>query len=170
MRSRPTASTPSCRSFRNIRGRRVTNAPFAILRARVESMASDNEELDPMVSEALRDILTRVGDKWTIVTLTALGNRRMRLRDLHRAIEGVSQRMLVVTLRNLERDGVVLRVAYPTVPPRVDYELSQLGRSLRAVLKPVGAWVLKNRSVIEEARRQFDQRTQPVMARALTQK
>ena len=131
---------------------------------------SDNEELDPVVAEALRDILTRIGDKWTIVTLTALGNRRMRLRDLHRAIDGVSQRMLVVTLRKLERDGLVLRIAYATVPPRVDYELSRLGRSLRAALKRVGGWVLSNRSVIEEARRQFDERMEPMMGRAPTQK
>ena len=75
-----------------------------------------------------------------------------------------------MTLRNLERDGLVLRVVYPTVPPRVDYELSQLGRSLRAVLNPVGGWVLQNRSGIEEARRQFDEGTELLMARALTQK
>lgn len=74
------------------------------------------------------DILARVGDKWTILLLMAIGDRRMRFGELHRAINGISQRMLTVTLRNLERDGILIRTVYPTIPPRVEYELSDRGR------------------------------------------
>jgi DNA-binding HxlR family transcriptional regulator len=78
------------------------------------------------------DILARVGDKWTILLLMAIGERRMRFGELHRAINGISQRMLTVTLRNLEHDGILIRTVYPTIPPRVEYELSSL-RSPRSV-------------------------------------
>lgn len=104
----------------------------------------------------VREILSRVGDKWTFVILAALRERCMRFNDLHRAIDGISQRMLVVTLRHLERDGFVARTVYPTVPPRVEYELSERGRSLRDVLQPVEAWTWENLPTIEESRRRFD--------------
>ncbi|PZV37179.1 winged helix-turn-helix transcriptional regulator [Mesorhizobium kowhaii] len=90
------------------------------------------------------DFLERVGDKWTILLLMVLGDRRMRFGELHRAINGISQRMLTVTLRNLERDGVLIRTVYPTIPPRVEYELSDRGRSLKLALAPVGKWVMEN--------------------------
>jgi DNA-binding HxlR family transcriptional regulator len=98
------------------------------------------------------DILARVGDKWTILLLMVLGDRRMRFMELHRAINGISERMLTVTLRNLEHDGVLIRTVYPTVPPRVEYELSERGRSLKLVLAPIGNWVLENQTEIEETR------------------
>jgi DNA-binding HxlR family transcriptional regulator len=100
-------------------------------------------------------ILARVGDKWTILLLTALGDRRMRFKELHRAIDGISQRMLTVTLRHLEEDGLITRTVYPTIPPRVEYELSERGRSLKRALAPVGQWVLDNQDGIEESRGQF---------------
>jgi DNA-binding HxlR family transcriptional regulator len=98
------------------------------------------------------DILARVGDKWTILLLMAIGDRRMRFGELHRAIDGISQRMLTVTLRNLEHDGILIRTAYPTIPPRVEYELSDRGRSLKLALAPIGQWVMENRTGIEESR------------------
>jgi DNA-binding HxlR family transcriptional regulator len=98
------------------------------------------------------DILARVGDKWTILLLMAIGDRRMRFGELHRAINGISQRMLTVTLRNLEHDGILIRTAYPTIPPRVEYELSDRGRSLKLALAPIGQWVMENRTDIEESR------------------
>jgi DNA-binding HxlR family transcriptional regulator len=98
------------------------------------------------------DILARVGDKWTILLLLAIGDRRMRFGELHRAINGISQRMLTVTLRNLEHDGILIRTAYPTIPPRVEYELSDRGRSLKLALAPIGQWVMENRTDIEESR------------------
>jgi DNA-binding HxlR family transcriptional regulator len=97
------------------------------------------------------DILARVGDKWTILLLMALGDRRMRFGELHRAINGISQRMLTVTLRNLEHDGILIRTVYPTIPLRVEYELSDRGRSLKLALAPIGKWVMENQTDIEEA-------------------
>jgi DNA-binding HxlR family transcriptional regulator len=98
------------------------------------------------------DILARVGDKWTILLLMALGDRRMRFGELNRAINGISQRMLTVTLRNLEHDGILIRTVYPTIPPRVEYELSNRGRSLKLALAPIGKWAMANQTDIEEAR------------------
>jgi DNA-binding HxlR family transcriptional regulator len=83
----------------------------------------------------------------------ALGNRRMRFGELHRAINGISQRMLTVTLRNLEHDGILTRTAYPTIPPRVEYELSDRGRSLKLALAPIRKWALENQTDIEKARK-----------------
>lgn len=97
------------------------------------------------------DILARVGDKWTILLLMAIGDRRMRFGELHRAINGISQRMLTVTLRNLEHDGILIRTVYPTIPLRVEYELSDRGRSLKLALAPIGKWVMENQTDIEEA-------------------
>ena len=97
------------------------------------------------------DILARVGDKWTILLLMALGDRQMRFGELNRAINGISQRMLTVTLRNLEHDGILIRTVYPTIPPRVEYELSDRGRSLKLALAPIGKWVMENQTDIEEA-------------------
>jgi DNA-binding HxlR family transcriptional regulator len=98
------------------------------------------------------DILARVGDKWTILLLMAIGDRRMRFGELQRAINGISQRMLTVTLRHLEHDGILIRTVYPTIPPRVEYELSDRGRSLKLALAPIGKWVMENQTDIEEAR------------------
>jgi DNA-binding HxlR family transcriptional regulator len=97
------------------------------------------------------DILAQVGDKWTILLLMAIGERRMRFGELHRAINGISQRMLTVTLRNLEHDGILIRTVYPTIPPRVEYELSDRGRSLKLALAPIGKRVMENQTDIEEA-------------------
>jgi DNA-binding HxlR family transcriptional regulator len=104
------------------------------------------------------DFLARAGDKWTIPLLMAIGDRRLRFGELHRAITGISQRMLTATLRNLEHDGVLIRTVYPTTPPRVEYELSDRGRSLKLALAPIGKWVIENQTVIEETR----ERQEPV--------
>jgi DNA-binding HxlR family transcriptional regulator len=101
------------------------------------------------------EILARVSDKWTILLLVVLGDRRMRFNELHRAINGISPRMLTVTLRNLEHDGILIRTVYPTIPPRVEYELSDRGRSLKLALAPIGKWVIENQTDIEKARAQI---------------
>src|SRR3981081_2340576 len=98
------------------------------------------------------DILARIGDKWTILILMAIGIRRMRFGELHRAVNGISQRMLTVTLRNLEHDGILTRTVYPTIPPRVEYELSDRGRSLKLALAPIGKWGMENQTDVEKAR------------------
>ena len=97
------------------------------------------------------EFLARVGDKWTIPLLSAMGDRRMRFGELYRAVDDISQRMLTVTLRNLEGDGIVIRTVYPTIPPRVEYELSDRGRSLKLALAPIGKWVLESQTGIEAA-------------------
>ena len=118
-------------------------------------MAKINEHLTGDC-RPIAHILARVGDKWTILLLNVLGDDTMRFKDLHRAVPGISQRMLTVTLRNLERDGLVKRTIYPTIPPKVEYALSDRGRSLRCALVPIAEWVTQNRDRIEESQQQFD--------------
>src|SRR5467141_1598152 len=114
-------------------------------------MSTEPQQL-PADCRRAGDILARLGDKWTILLLMVLGNRRMRFTELHRTINGISERMLTVTLRNLEHDGILIRTVYPTIPPRVEYELSDRGRSLKLALAPVGKWVMENQAGIEETR------------------
>ncbi|MBU3889731.1 MULTISPECIES: winged helix-turn-helix transcriptional regulator [Methylosinus] len=101
-------------------------------------------------------ILSRIGDKWTVLVVESLGNGPLRFNELRRRIGGISQRMLTLTLRAAERDGFVTRTVFPTIPPRVDYELTPLGRSLREPLHRLGDWALENVETIEESRRRFD--------------
>ncbi len=105
---------------------------------------------------AISEILSRIGDKWTVLVVSMLGNGPMRFNELRREIGGVSQRMLTLTLRGLERDGLVSRTVYPTVPPRVDYELTKLGRSLLEPIVGIAAWARTNRAKIEHARETYD--------------
>ena len=124
---------------------------FMAYRPYVCCMSTEPKRL-PADCRRAGDILARLGDKWTILLLMVLGDRRMRFTELHRAINGISQRMLTVTLRNLEHDGILIRTVYPTIPPRVEYELSDRGRSLKVALAPIGNWVMENQNDIEEAR------------------
>ena len=105
----------------------------------------------------VRDVLAQIGDKWSLLVLIALQDGRCRFSELLRTIPDISQRMLTKTLRSLERDGLVLRIVTPTVPPRVDYELTPLGVSLVETLKPVADWSLGHRGEIARARAEFDQ-------------
>ena len=86
---------------------------------------------DVTVCHAVSDVLSRVGDKWTVLVVELLSNGPMRFNELRRLIGNISQKMLTTTLRALERDGLVTRTVYPTIPPRVDYKLTDLGRELR---------------------------------------
>jgi DNA-binding HxlR family transcriptional regulator len=107
---------------------------------------------------AVREVLNRVGDKWSVLLVVLLGNGPKRFSELRRAIEGISQRMLTLTLKGLERDGLVTRTVYPTVPPRVEYQLTTQGRTL---LEPIGAlakWAEQNREKIQASRERFDVR------------
>jgi DNA-binding HxlR family transcriptional regulator len=102
------------------------------------------------------DVLSRIGDKWTVYVVRLLSDGTMRFNEIKRAIPAISQRMLTLTLRGLERDGLVVRTVYPTIPPRVDYELTELGRTLIATLSALGDWALSNRAKVEKARTAFD--------------
>jgi DNA-binding HxlR family transcriptional regulator len=111
---------------------------------------------DPTDCRAVSEVLSRVGDKWTVLVVATLGDGPKRFSQLRRALGSISQRMLTLTLRALERDGLVTRTVFPTVPPRVDYELTGLGRSLLDPVNALSLWARKNRPCIEEARRRFD--------------
>ena len=104
----------------------------------------------------LGEILSRVGDKWTIFVVGLLSKRSMRFNELRRTVGGISQRMLTLTLKGLERDGLVTRTVYPTIPPRVDYELTAIGRTLIGPLQALQAWSTENRPAIETARAKHD--------------
>ena len=110
----------------------------------------------PEDCRAASEVLARVGDKWTVLVVSTLGDGPRRFNELRRALGSISQRMLTLTLRGLERDGLVTRTVFPTVPPRVDYELTDLGRSLLEPVKGLGAWALTHRPHIQEARKRFD--------------
>lgn len=105
---------------------------------------------------AVSEILSRVGDKWTVLVVTSLGERPHRFSELRRALGSISQKMLTTTLRNLERDGFVTRTVYPTIPPRVDYALTELGRELLDPVQALGNWARENRHRVDAARRDFD--------------
>jgi DNA-binding HxlR family transcriptional regulator len=105
---------------------------------------------------AISEVLARVGDKWTVLVVNLMGSGPKRFSEIKREVGGISQRMLTLTLRALERDGLVTRTVTPSIPPRVDYELTDLGRSLLAPVQALGAWALSNRESIEQARRRFD--------------
>jgi len=105
---------------------------------------------------AVSEVLARVGDKWTVLVVSALGDGPKRFNELRRALGSISQRMLTLTLRALERDGLVTRTVFPTIPPRVDYELTKLGRSLLDPVSELGLWARRNRAAIAEARQHFD--------------
>ena len=107
---------------------------------------------------AVNTVLARIGDKWSVLIVAILGGGPKRFNEIKRMVGGISQRMLTLTLRGLERDGLVTRTVFPTVPPRVDYELTALGRSLWRPVEALGAWARANQVEIEAARRRFDAR------------
>lgn len=110
---------------------------------------------------AVSAVLQRVGDKWTVLVVSMLGDGPMRFNELRHAIGGISQKMLTTTLRNLERDGFVTRTVFPTIPPRVDYELTGLGRELLVPVTALGDWARANIDRISSARDRFDAKAQP---------
>ena len=115
---------------------------------------SDKHEPDDC--RAVSETLARIGDKWTVLVVELLSDGPMRFNEMRRTINGISQRMLTLTLRGLERDGLVTRTVFPTIPPRVDYELTKLGRTLREPLGAIADWVRTHRPAMEQARKIFD--------------
>jgi len=115
---------------------------------------------DPMspVCQTISALLQRIGDKWTVLVVNTLAEGSKRFNELRREIPSVSQRMLTLTLRNLERDGLVSRAVTPSIPPRVDYALTPLGRSLHEPVNALAQWALDNVEAIHEAQTAFDER------------
>ncbi|GAB2738303.1 winged helix-turn-helix transcriptional regulator [Kitasatospora kifunensis] len=112
---------------------------------------------DPSEDCGVRDVLDRLGDKWSVQVLVELSRGVRRFRELQRAIPGdISQRMLTLTVRRLERDGMVRRTVHATVPPQVDYELTELGRSLAGLIRTMSDWSAEHHEAIVEFRRDWD--------------
>src|ERR1700742_1561976 len=107
---------------------------------------------------AVVSVLARVGDKWSVLLIMMLDDGPKRFNELKRMIGGISQRMLTLTLRGLERDGLITRTVFPTIPPRVDYELTDLGRGLAKPVQALGQWAFEHKQEIESARMKFDGR------------
>ena len=105
---------------------------------------------------ATRQILTRVGDKWSVLTVVLLGEAPLRFNELRRALDGISQRMLTSTLRGLERDGLVKRTVHPTNPPQVEYALTPLGETLLEPVRVLAVWAQAHRAEVMQARAAFD--------------
>ena len=101
------------------------------------------------------EILHQIGGKWTVLIITRLGDGPQRFGELKRMIGGISQKVLTSTLRDLEMDGFVTRTVTPSIPPRVDYELTELGRDLLGPLRSISQWAMENRPKVLDARRQY---------------
>ncbi|MBM7783895.1 winged helix-turn-helix transcriptional regulator [Tenggerimyces flavus] len=124
--------------------------------AELASVASDPD--DHRRACKARDILDRIGDKWSLLVIRRLSNETVRFTELRRDVTGISQRMLTATLRGLERDGIVSRTVHPVVPPRVDYALTELGQTLLASVCTLVSWSYDHSDQIDEARSAYDQR------------
>ena len=126
-----------------------------------EDLASDPRGQLRLSPCATHEVLARLGDKWTILVLSLMaiapGNRR-RFSEIRYGVAGISQRMLTLTLRHAERNGLVIRHYFPEVPPRVEYELSELGKSMKEPLEVFSGWIRSNWPAIEQARKEFDER------------
>ena len=108
----------------------------------------------------ITQVLSRIGDKWAVLVIIMLSERKYRFNELKRGIDGISQRMLTLTLRNMERDGLVTRTVTPSIPPRVDYELTDVGASLAEPVQILGEWAFQNLGRIADARASYDARAE----------
>ncbi|MFN3503163.1 MAG: winged helix-turn-helix transcriptional regulator [Allorhizobium sp.] len=118
------------------------------------------DNYDPNKCQTVSEMLARLGDKWTVLVIMMLGDGPQRFSDLKRSVVGISQRMLTLTLRALERDGIVERTVHPTVPPKVEYALTDLGRSFGEPIRALGGWVFTHHERIQTARAEFDLRNE----------
>ena len=112
----------------------------------------------PGQCQVANDVISLVGDKWSVLVVSRLGQGTLRFSEIKRAVDGISQKMLTTTLRGLERDGYVTRTVFPTVPPRVDYELTPLGFELLEPVAALGNWAVANHARVLAARRAYDDR------------
>ena len=117
---------------------------------------TDVTAVDHSKCRRVTPVLNRVGDKWSMQVVMQLADGPCRFTELKRALDGVSQRMLTLTLRGLERDGLITRHVTPIIPPRVDYELTELGNSLREPVRALGAWALEHIDCIWAAQQRYD--------------
>jgi DNA-binding HxlR family transcriptional regulator len=121
-----------------------------------ETGGFDMKDPSNPVCRTISTLLARIGDKWTVLVVSTLGEGSKRFNELRREIPSVSQRMLTLTLRNLERDGLVSRAVTPTIPPRVDYALTELGCSLLTPVNALSQWALDHVEKIHAAQSRYD--------------
>jgi len=134
---------------------RFTEQQIAL--AKAYAAAQPPENLDPRIEALVNDLIDRVADKWTMLILEVLTEKgELRFTRLGELVQGISQKMLTQTLRNMERDGLVRRTIHPVVPPKVEYKLTGLGLSLGAAFCGVWVWAAENLEDVEQARRDFD--------------
>jgi DNA-binding HxlR family transcriptional regulator len=131
--------------------------PEQISAAKAYASQTPPDDLDPRVEALVNDLIGRVADKWTMLILEVLAQKgELRFTRLSECVEGVSQKMLTQTLRQMERDGLVTRTVHAVVPPKVEYKLTPLGMSLGAAFCGVWVWAAENLTRVEQARREFD--------------
>jgi len=123
-------------------------------------VTTESPLIDHTDCRKVSQILSRIGDKWSVLVVMLLRGGPRRFNEIKRMVGGVSQRMLTLTLRGLERDGLVTRTMFPTIPPRVDYELTDLGRSLSEPVLALGSWAQAHLAEIDAARERFDRRAE----------
>ncbi|KEQ53148.1 winged helix-turn-helix transcriptional regulator [Sphingobium chlorophenolicum] len=134
-------------------------APHEIAEAEAFIEANPEAPLDPRIERLVNDLIGRIADKWTLLVLELLEEKgTLRFTRIAQQVEGISQKMLTQTLRQMERDGLLTRTVHPVVPPRVDYALTPLGNSLSAAFCGVWVWAERNLEAVEDSRRRFDTR------------
>ncbi|MGB3718426.1 MAG: helix-turn-helix domain-containing protein [Hyphomicrobiaceae bacterium] len=121
-------------------------------------MEPSEKPVVPLQCQMVNDIISLIGDKWSVLIVVLLGSGKKRFSEIKRSVDGISQKMLTVTLRGLERDGYVSRTVYPTIPPRVEYELTDLGRDLLVPIRALGEWALANHDRVIRNRKAYDTR------------
>jgi DNA-binding HxlR family transcriptional regulator len=132
-------------------------SPQQVGAAKAHAAMTPPEDLDPRIEALVNDLIGRVADKWTMLILEVLAEKgELRFTRLSESVEGVSQKMLTQTLRQMERDGLVTRTVHAAVPPKVEYKLTALGLSLGAAFCGVWVWAAENLTRVEQARREFD--------------
>ena len=134
-----------------------------IAAAKVYAASTPRADLDPKIEALVNDLIGRVADKWTMLVLEVLAEKgELRFTRLSELVEGISQKMLTQTLRQMERDGLITRTVHPVVPPKVEYKLTHLGLSLGAAFCGVWVWAAENLNQVEQARREFDGKAKAV--------
>lgn len=132
----------------------------AVATAVTQRIPPPPEVIDPRVEGLVTELIGRVADKWTMLVLEALTEHgTVRFTRLGKLVEGISQKMLTQTLRQMEREGLISRTVYPVIPPKVEYDLTELGSTLSAAFCGVWIWADQNLEKVEAARRAFDERT-----------
>lgn len=128
-----------------------------IRQAKIHAALTPPVDIDPRIEALVNELIGRVADKWTLLILEVLEKQgELRFTQLGKLVDGISQKMLTQTLRQMERDGLVIRTVYPVVPPKVEYRLTALGLSLGAAFCGVWVWAEENLSQVEQARHAFD--------------